>query len=119
MAAYNGGVINDQILIHSTVYTPDRRKGEVYQALVDTGAQKTLISPGVVQTVGLIPSGPDWITPVNGVPVFCYKYKIRLDIYLPEDTESVFWGKDMYVVELPYQPPNFDVLLGMDFFSRV
>ena len=28
-----------------------------------------------------------------------------------------FWGKEINVVELPYQPENYDVLLGMDFLA--
>lgn len=122
MPTYKGEVIKNQILIHSAVSTPDAtgsnryiRKGPLYTALVDTGAQKTLISPGAASEVGLISSGTDWIIPVSGKPIRCIKYRIRLDIYLPEETENVFWGKEMDVVELPYQPPNHDVLLGMDF----
>ena len=76
MPTYKGEVIKNQILIHSAVSTPDAtgsnryiRKGPLYTALVDTGAQKTLISPGAASEVGLISSGTDWIIPVSGKPV--------------------------------------------------
>ena len=117
MPAFSGKVIDKQILIHSFVRNLGTKNGEVYFGLVDTGAQKTLVSPKAANEVGLIPSGTDWIIPANGVPVRCLKYRIRLDIFLPDDTESPFWGREMDVVELPYQPPNYDALLGMDFLE--
>ena len=64
------------------------------------------------------------ITPVTGKPVDLPKYRVRIDIPIESTVtlpgggtanQPVLSGKEIDVAELPYQPNNYDVLLGMDF----
>lgn len=125
-----GRITNDQIILESTVSMPGHTTtpGRMYQSLLDTGAQRTLISPRIANQVGLVPIGYISIIPANGQPVSCNKYRIRLDIpvsagiALPAGgvgAGTILRGKEMDVAELPYQPQNHDVLLGMDFLREL
>ena len=97
-----------------------------YQALLDTGAQGTMISKKVVEGVGLHAVGHKQIIPVTGDPFDTEKYRIRLDIpisskiTMPDGkigVQPTLRGMDMEVARLPYEPSNHDVLLGMDLLS--
>ena len=88
-----GSTKDDQILIAVAVAAPAQHMAHLnYTALIDTGAQNTHISPKIVREFNLLPGGTVYITPANGVPVLCYKYKIRLDILMPAEPETEFWG---------------------------
>ena len=82
-----------------------------------------MISRKVVQEVGLQQIGHTSIIPVSGESLITEKYRIRLDIpiesrILESDgsvvNEAILRGMDMDVALLPYDPSNYDVLLGMD-----
>lgn len=97
-----------------------------YQALLDTGAQGTMISKKVVDEVGLQAIGHKQIIPVSGDPFDTEKYRVRLDIPIGSrvkksdggfEVQQTLRGKDMEVALLPYEPTNYDVLLGMDLLS--
>ena len=91
-----------------------------FNALLDTGAQVTAISPKVVQSLQLVPTGPLSLTVASGDPVDTFQYRARVDI--PIDYNAIhssgpqrfLMGNQLSVAGLPYQPDGYDVLLGMD-----
>lgn len=90
-----------------------------FQALLDTGAQGTLISPKVVEQTGLKPISYTHIMPASGNPVRTRKY--RTDVGMIEadgGMTSARAGETLEVAELPFQPDNFYVLLGMDYLTK-
>ena len=85
-----------------------------------------MISERVVNDVGLVAIGIGSIMGVNGVAFQTKWYRVRVDLpvtsprKLPSGKvleETYFRGLDLRVSLLPYQPEDYDVLLGMDFLS--
>ncbi len=97
-----------------------------YDTLLDTGAQMTMISTKVVNEVGLQPIGDVDVIPVSGDQIKTGRYMIRLDIPISHSvklpsgeigSERVMRGDSLDVGELPYNPADHDVLVGMDFIG--
>lgn len=133
MPTLYGKFENNQIVHDAIIGTPREEVdgtlttsfGKMYKALLDTGAQGTLISSKVINELELVSIGPASLTPATGKPVPSEKYQVRVAIpvvtYSPggEQIEDLYSrGLDMSVVRLPYQPQNYDVLIGMDFISQ-
>ena len=85
-----------------------------------------MISKKVVDEIGLTSIGSAWITPATGKPIPTEKYRVRVDI--PIESQVVkpeggtvktvdYRGMELEVVLLPYQPTEYEILLGMDFLS--
>ena len=120
---------NNQFIFQSTVSMPTSfTKRKVYGALLDTGAQISMISPKIVSEVQLKTIGDAFVTPVNGEVIQTPRYRVRLDIpidsirSLPGGKIEPFTdlrGQELEVAELPYQPTGYDVLMlmGMDFIA--
>ena len=89
-----------------------------FRALLDTGAQGTLISPNVAK-VGLVPTGFKEIVPASGETIPVLKYRAGIGIPISEGAVRDIRGTELDVAELPYQPPDYDVLLGMDFLTNL
>ena len=117
MPTFIGSSRNNQLLFASTVSDPAKLRSNNYYSLLDTGAQMTLISQKVVSGSGLISIGPGFVVPANGQPVVVPRYRARVEIPVTEGKQTLLRGADMDVLQLPYQPSNYDVLLGMDFIS--
>ena len=115
MPTFAGTVVNNQILITSEVSIPGQNSFQGYSALLDTGAQVTLISPRIVSKIGLLSIGNGSITPANGQPIITPRYRVSVMIPVTEGSQTISKGRDIDVLQLPYQPPNYDILLGMDF----
>ena len=128
MATFSGAIENGQIIFKTWLSLPGRAvdlsSPNSFSALLDTGAQLTSISANVATRLGLVSTGAVTITPVTGQPIALPKYRVRIDIpiggtvALPGGgtaSQPVLSGKEIDVAELPYQPNNYDVLLGMDF----
>lgn len=130
MATFAGRVIDNQIILVVWVaISGDSHvwgNPKAYNALLDTGAQRTMVSGKVVEEVGLIASGFFPISGVTGETITANKYKVRIDIPIIREarslgggarTEPVLSGKDLDVALFPdsFKPETFDVLLGMDF----
>lgn len=105
-----------------------RNEPKYYPAILDTGAQGTMISQKVVDEGKLSSIGSTDIIPVSGEPIQTEKYRVRIDIPIGDQVETPGgeaspWinlrGKEIEVSLLPFQPHEFDVLLGMDFLSEV
>ena len=84
---------------------------EEYVAILDTGATVSLVSPKVVREADLTPIGFTQIIPASGVVAVTPVYQIRLDILAEQEWRG--WDR-VRVAQLPYQPSDYDVLLGMD-----
>ena len=130
MPTFGGQIKNNQIIFLSAVSVPGAGvlNPKYYNCLLDTGAQRTLISEKVVVEVALTSIGTTGIIPASGEVITTNKYRIRLDIPIGSETvftggvvkpEIAYRGKDMDVAQLPYQPNNYDILLGMDFISAI
>ena len=85
-----------------------------------------MISEKVVQELGFQPIGDMSIIPASGEPIRTESYIIRLDVpiaqnvILPDgeiDNQFRLFGKEIEVGKLPYNPENYDVLIGMDFIG--
>ena len=92
------------------------------RALMDTGAQRTGISPGVISDLGLLQIDTGRMLTATGgiehVPIYVAQIAVSA---APEGTGSdgayPVYYRTLPVSGLPFQPWNFDVLLGMDVLS--
>ena len=132
MPTFRGRVENREIrlFVAISIGSPPsaRTEPKSYPAILDTGAQGTMISQKVVDEGKLSSIGFTDIIPVSGDPIQTEKYRVRVDIPIGDQLETPGggagpWlnlrGKEIEVSLLPFQPENFDVLLGMDFLSEV
>ena len=132
MATFSGKVEDDRIILTVWVTISGDPRGwayvKPYYALLDTGAQGTMISRRVVEEVGLVENGVAPISGIDGNETLTNKYRVRIDIPIASEVklpggqtimDNVLRGKDMdAVLFLPsYKPKTHDVLLGMDFLS--
>lgn len=90
---------------------------------MDTGAQRTMVSSNVVTRLAAVPTGIASFTPANGQPQdtneFWLNINIPISVGSPEGSQLTFAsGQDLSVLLLPFDPHNFDVLLGMDLLQR-
>ena len=98
----------------------------LFRALLDTGAQKTMISANVVDVVGLNPIGK---IPLQGIgPNITYHdgylFHVAFTFPLPPglatasqgsvQTRTFIYGVPIHGAELRMAAVSFDVLLGMD-----
>ena len=116
MPTFNVEIVENQIIVVATITVPpDGPKKGSFRALVDTGAQATMISQKVVDEIQADPVGPGSILPASGEPVETPQFRLGIHIAVgigPSQTFSA--GRELDVYLLPFNPPNFDVLLGMD-----
>ena len=119
MPSFNVEVADDQILLKAAVRIPgvDGDKPPTFDAIVDTGSQITMISEHVVESIGAKSTGRRGILPVSGTPLFVPTY--WLSVFIPvmmENAEPNTFaaGRNLEAAQLPYEPSNYDILLGMD-----
>lgn len=128
MPTFSDQIRENQIILIASIAVSQANVGSrrSYRALLDTGAQLTMVSDRVVQEVGLQAIGNTQIVPVTGDSVVTEKYRVRVDIPINTPVtsaegnvtlERTLRGMDMEVARLPYEPRNHDVLLGMDFLQ--
>lgn len=115
------------VLVLGSESTPQLR-GPVadhsFDALVDTGATKSMISQAVVQRLKLPLEGVDNFIPATGVLTDTTLHRIALAV--PTATESLDADgngaevteltvlKDLLVLKMPKPIEGFDVVIGMD-----
>ena len=117
---------DDQVLLKVNVSVPPSADSTVvdsgmFDALVDTGAQRTFISSNVAEQLGTTPIDIASFVPANGESEETEVFRLHISIPYPQDGESsltFMTGGEFSVMLLPFRPHNFDVLLGMDFLSR-
>jgi len=129
MPSFESTIQNNQPLLNVQVSIPNPslpNSGTGFAALLDTGAQITSLSPKVPQTLGLIQIGIGTMVPASGQSINVPKFHVRIDIPIATNVQlkgggqyqsAHLQGKNMDVFQLPFQPSNYDVLLGMDFIS--
>ena len=77
MPTFQNSTTNGQVLLIASV---GDEIGQPYPALLDTGAQSTMVSPKVVNEVGLEAIGYADIVPVSGKPLRARQYRTSLHI---------------------------------------
>jgi hypothetical protein len=104
----------------------------LFKALIDTGAQKTMISPNVVSRLGLQPRGKMLVSGVGPRAHYhnAYLFHVAFVVPLTSPVEAMQAGtptipalinvqKDpIYRAEIPSTGGLFDVLLGMDVLTK-
>lgn len=126
MPTFEISATDHQILLKVNVSIPpsDDAAGfasDTFDALVDTGAQRTFISSNVAEQLGATPIDIASFVPANGESQETEVFRLQISIPYPQDGESsmtFMTGGEFSVMLLPFRPHNFDVLLGMDFLSR-
>ena len=113
MPTFQRPIEDRQIILIASVGAEGSEKP--YSALLDTGAQSTLISPRVVEEADLKAIGLADIVPVSGEPIRTPKYRVTLSIPISQGSTILLAGGELDVAKLPFQPDNYDILLGMDF----
>lgn len=86
-------------------------------ALVDTGAQISLVSPKVISDVMAIPIGVGAYTAANGQTQEADEYLLGIDIpiQLGDDESTYARGMTLRVLEVPaLHQEGYEVILGMD-----
>ena len=122
MPTFMRPVVDNEIILAAAVSLPDPfpRNPVGFQAVADTGAQGSWISQQVVDAVA---------PPHIGITAYATiaqggetdQYRVRMDIPVQLEpggtltSGSYLHGTDLDVSLMPYQPPNYDVILGMDF----
>ena len=118
-------VENNRVLIQvlAAVEADDSALVHRFAALVDTGATMTAITSRLAAQIGVAPVGRGSFLPASGEPVDTNLFGLHLAIPVdtPTDEGEVHTfavGGPLVVFELPYQPPDHDVLLGMDVLAN-
>jgi Aspartyl protease len=110
-------------------YAPVIQSPPIFKALVDTGAEVTMISPDVASKVGLTPIGQIPIQGVGHTMTYHNAYLFHVAFVVPlvhmgqplpaggADTVIFMQPNPIYGGEITSSGDHFDVLLGMDVIS--
>ena len=119
-------VENNRVLIQvaAAVEADGSELDHRFVALVDTGATITAVTPRLAAQIGVAPVGRRSFIPASGQPVETNLFGLHLAIPVETptgegDVHTFASGGPLVVMELPYQPPNYDVLLGMDVLANL
>lgn len=106
------------------VSVPDRSASHDFLALLDTGAQGTMVTQKVVDALNASSIGVDSFMPASGKPQETDQYRLRIDIPIDypitggsPSFSTHATGLLLDVLVMPFQPRQFDVLLGMDLIT--
>ena len=123
MHCFTEKIVGGQILVPVFITTPVGEDSALsadnfVQALVDTGATRTCISPRAVKTLGVSPIDKKDVHTAAG-KVQKFVYQINAHVMLPheqEEGEKHFHMKNYILIDVMEAdcPPRFDMLLGMD-----
>lgn len=119
-------ISNQRVLLRVSVAIPSERGDSAHHefaALVDTGAQGTMVSRRVVEQVGATQVGVRQFMPASGQPQSTAVYELSVGVAVSETTSNgsaalIFSrGGTVPVLLLPFNPLDYDVLLGMDILT--
>jgi len=114
-------VWNRQVLAETLVAVTPEAEASRFLGLVDTGSQRSAVSERVINSMGSSQDPVEYLD-VGGIgssarstPAFWLWLGVELD---PGRDQPIQCGQQLSVWRLlPPAPPNFDVLLGMDFLE--
>lgn len=125
MSSHAVQIENRRVLLPVYVLDPTQPGGSLnhrrFDALVDTGATTSMVSPRVVQQLGIPIRGTDKFMPATGVPTETSLHSVALAV--PTSTEpddsgdntTLFSIRDgLVVLKMPKPLIGFDVVIGMD-----
>lgn len=119
-------VTDKRVLLRVSVAVPSERshvESHNFEALVDTGAQCTMVSRRVIDQIGATQVGFLPFMPASGQPQETAVYELFVAVVISEtgpDGSPTFTfskGGTVPVLLLPFEPPDFDMLLGMDILT--
>ena len=120
-------VSNQRVLVTAAVSLPTERGDNdprEFEALVDTGAQCTMVTRRVVERVGAEQIGIRQFMPASGRPQATALYRLSIAVPVSEtDAEGIpsftfARGGTVPVMLLPFDPSDCEVLLGMDILTK-
>ena len=123
MPSFEQEIENSEIIIIVDISRGPGQPTASHRALLDTGANITAISPRVITDLQLAPIRPIRLGGIHGSLIDTYQYLARVDIPIghrvtgSDDPGRFLMGSTLSVAGLPYQPTNYDVILGMDFIQ--
>jgi predicted aspartyl protease len=96
-------------LILSVPLATDLEQPHPVTAIIDTGAQTTVLNPSVVRRLHLKPVGrTSIVTPSTTVPVECNRYHVN--VYFSEG----YVAENIFAVEAPMGGQPYQCLIGRD-----
>ena len=128
MPTFEARVLNFQPLIQTEVTARgSQQPGCVCTAIVDTGSQMTMISSRVARQVGADPAGHVRLAHVGNAQARTDTFMVAIAAPVSPpaagaDGRSIFamlTSEAIEAAEMPFNPPNFDVIIGMDMLSRL
>lgn len=128
MPTFAVNVVNNQVLLNVNVAgdpTAQRdqapNEGSIWTALLDTGAQCTLVTSRIIDQLGVPSVGVGSFIPANGEPVETEIYRLSIGVPIalgPEPSAPTFsTGSTVDAMLLPFTPSEYDVIFGMDLIS--
>ncbi|MCY4223264.1 MAG: retroviral-like aspartic protease family protein [Bacteroidetes bacterium] len=123
MPSLTGNLVNGEILFDTWVFPTTRihhsvQRQQDYIALLDTGAQRSMISNKIVSQLGLQSVGYSSLVGVTGKTFQASRFRVHIEIQIFNSVGQVdSRGRDLEAALLPYSPYSHDVILGMDFIS--
>ncbi len=125
MPTFVKSVENNRVLIQvaTAVEADGSELDHRFMALVDTGAMITAVTSRLAAQIGAAPVGRRSFVPASGDPIETNLFGLHLAIPVDAstgegDVHTFASGGPLVVMELPYQPPDYDVLLGMDVLAK-
>ena len=109
----SGAILDVEVRASAVLGPRGSGSASIFEALIDTGATITAISPEVVtavqpQQIGVMP-----ITRPNGTIAWVNSYDVRIQF----GSQGRF--HDVEAVETQPATPNIDVLIGLDLLLRI
>lgn len=117
------GIRRGQILTEIDVATAVPGDGGQFKGLIDTGSQESGISQRVIErlapAVPLVPDSFKRVTPLGGAGVRTPACRLWMGLRFDGlGSEPGFGGGFGVYFQIPNQPADFDVLVGMDMIER-
>lgn len=119
-------MLNLQPLIQTEVTARgSQQPGFLCTAIIDTGSQMTMISSRVARRIGAEPAGHVSLAHVGDAHARADTFMVAIaapvsPLTVDADRRTIFEtlvGEAIEAARMPFNPPNFDVIIGMDALS--